>query len=74
MFLLYGRVDCELCAEALALLQKAGVAPLREVDIDSDVELGIEFGLRIPVIQAPDGRQLDWPFGLAELQDFLRAP
>lgn len=73
MFVLYGRADCELCAEAMALAQGGGVA-LREVDIDSDVALGIEYGLRIPVLQAPDGRELDWPFDLAELQDFLRAP
>lgn len=73
MFVLYGRGDCELCAEAMALAQHAGLA-LREVDIDTDLELGVEFGLRVPVLQAPDGRQLDWPFDLSALQDFLRAP
>ncbi|MFO1494212.1 MAG: glutaredoxin family protein [Lysobacterales bacterium] len=74
MFLLYGRTECELCGEAWSLIQQAGLAPVCEVDIDADAELGVEYGLRIPVLQAPDGRQLAWPFDLTRLQDFLRAP
>ena len=59
--ILYGREHCHLCELAQALLQTAGlIAQL--IDIDSDPALGARYGLRIPVLRYPDGRELDWPF------------
>ena len=59
--ILYGREHCHLCELAQELLQTADlIAQL--IDIDSDPELGARYGLRIPVLRYPDGRELDWPF------------
>jgi len=60
---LYHREECHLCEEALALLHAAGLADgLAMLDIDADPALGIDYGLRIPVLRGADGRELDWPF------------
>lgn len=61
MLTLYGREHCHLCELAQELLQTAQM-PFRALDIDSDPELGARYGLRIPVLRHPDGRELDWPF------------
>ena len=61
MLTLYGREHCHLCEFALELLQ-AGNLIAQWIDIDSDPELGARYGLRIPVLVYPDGRELDWPF------------
>lgn len=64
----YHREQCHLCEEALALLHEAGlVGALTMIDIDSDPELGVAYGLRIPVVETGDGRVLDWPFDLEAL-------
>jgi len=61
----YHRDGCHLCEQALAMLSAGGLAKgLRLVDIDDDLSLGIEFGLRIPVIANAGGERLDWPFEL----------
>lgn len=59
--ILYGREHCHLCELAQALLQTAGLIA-QQIDIDSDPALGARYGLRIPVLRYPDGRELDWPF------------
>lgn len=60
---LYQRDGCHLCEEALALLHAEGLADgLVLVDIDEDPALGVDYGLRIPVLRAADGSELDWPF------------
>jgi hypothetical protein len=65
----YHREQCHLCDEALALLQQAGVGDhVVMIDIDRDPELGVAFGLRIPVVESADGRTLDWPFDLVALR------
>ncbi len=64
----YHREQCHLCDEALTLLHQAGLAnQVLMIDIDSDPELGVVYGLRIPVVEAGDGRVLDWPFDLDAL-------
>ena len=40
-------------------------------DIDADVELGVRFGLRVPVLERADGATLDWPFDADGLGAFL---
>ncbi len=61
MLTLYGRAECHLCELAQELLH-AGKMPFQLIDIDADPELGARYGLRIPVLRHPDGRELDWPF------------
>lgn len=70
---LYGRPACHLCLEAIDLLREAGLVAAF-VDIDEVLELGVRYGLRIPVIAHADGRELDWPFALRELVDFAAGP
>lgn len=61
MLTLYVREYCHLCEMAQALLQDAEM-PFQAIDIDSELELGARYGLRIPVLRHPDGREMDWPF------------
>lgn len=60
---LYGRAHCHLCELAQEILQASGMSA-QLIDIDADPELGARYGLRIPVLRYPDGRELDWPFSL----------
>lgn len=71
----YHRDGCHLCEEALELLQAAGLAqPLQMVDIDSEPQLGVDYGLRIPVLARADGQSLDWPFDAEQARVFLLNP
>lgn len=63
---LYGREHCHLCELAQAILHAAQLSA-HVIDIDSDPELGARYGLRIPVLVYPDGRELDWPFSQDDL-------
>jgi hypothetical protein len=68
----YHREQCHLCEEALALLQQAGLGEyVVMIDIDSDPELGVAYGLRIPVVESSTGRALDWPFDLDAVRALL---
>ena len=67
----YHREECHLCDEALALVYQAGLGDqVVMIDIDSDPELGVAYGLRIPVVEGRDGRGLEWPFDLEALRRF----
>lgn len=71
---LYGTQACHLCEEAsslLALLAGNGVHA-REQDITDSAVLLARYQLRIPVLRREDtGAELDWPFNLSELMDWL---
>ena len=68
----YHREDCHLCEQALALLCGADLQhDLALVDIDTDLHLGIEYGLRIPVIANGKGDQLDWPFDVESVRALM---
>ena len=70
----YHREHCHLCDEALGLLQQAGLAAgIVMIDIDEDADLGVAYGLRIPVVVRADGQSLDWPFDAAQISAFLSA-
>lgn len=72
MIRLYERPGCHLCEEAWELLAALGVADaVQGVDIDGEVELGVRFGLRIPVLERGDGAALDWPFDAEAISVFL---
>lgn len=71
---LFGTTACHLCEECLLLtgpLEGNGVV-VRQQDIVDDPELLERYQLRIPVLRRDDtGAELDWPFGLGELLDWL---
>lgn len=68
----YHREHCHLCDQALELIAASGLdLQLELVDIDQDLELGLRYGLRIPVLRAANGRELDWPFDEAALRRFF---
>lgn len=65
---------CHLCEHAKELLrpllEQKGVV-LREVSIGSDKALKDRYGLRIPVVLLPDGREKGWPFTAAQISHLL---
>jgi len=74
-FRLFGTSACHLCETAADMLT-AQMAIRRDVDFSevdiSESEILFErYGLSIPVLQHPDGRELNWPFSSSELQAFL---
>jgi len=76
---LYGTLGCHLCGQAEHLLRKTLTGFDRDVewsvaDIADEPELLETHGVRIPVLRRTDtGRELDWPFELADLLNFLGA-
>ena len=75
IFRLYGTSACHLCETAAGMLteQIAAVQAVdfEEVDISESEVLYECYGLRIPVLQHPDNRELSWPFTPSQLQAFL---
>lgn len=74
---LYGTQACHLCEEASSLVAVLGGNGLRvrEQDITEgarSAELMALYQLRIPVLRRADtGAELDWPFSLAQLMEWL---
>jgi hypothetical protein len=77
IFRLYGTSACHLCelAEGMIAAQSAGIGSVEveRVDISSTDALFQRYGLVIPVLQHPDGRELYWPFAAQQLDAFLRS-
>ena len=72
MLLLFQRDDCKLCDEAVALLAAARVPEFESVWIDDDAKLEARYGESVPVLRDdPSGRELEWPFDLEKLRDFI---
>lgn len=75
---LFETAGCHLCADAQAILlplivQSPDFYQLTRVDIAGVEDLLAQYGVRIPVIKRLDsGAELGWPFGVAELEFFLR--
>src|SRR5690606_41222096 len=71
---LCGTAASRLCEERLPLtrpLEGNGVV-VRQVDMTEDPALMAQYELRIPVLRRDDtGAELDWPFGLGELLEWL---
>lgn len=72
---MYGTKDCHLCELAQELVdsvRRPGADPVVEVvDIADSDDLFERYGLRIPVLLHPDGRELNWPFTAVELTEFF---
>ncbi len=59
---LYQRDACHLCDAAIEVLAAARAGDFRSVFIDGDAGLEARYGMRVPVLAAADGCELDWPF------------
>lgn len=71
---LFQRDNCHLCDLALDVLARARCPEFDSVFIDDDDALEARYGLRVPVLKEADGgKELDWPFDAAKVQDFLAA-
>lgn len=74
-YILYGTSACHLCELALDMLQsqgaECGAIDLITVDISESDALFERYGVLIPVLRHPDGRELHWPFSPDELKPFL---
>ncbi|NMH64186.1 glutaredoxin family protein [Shewanella salipaludis] len=71
-YLLFHTQGCHLCELAQALVQDAAIAFSRR-DICDDDTLAERYGTLIPVLMAPDGRELNWPFDAKQLKEFTGA-
>lgn len=67
---LFVTAGCHLCD--LALLEINAVKSTRafsvqQIEIGDDELLVSDYGVRIPVLQFPDGKELNWPFDHADI-------
>ncbi len=72
---LFGGTGCHLCDQALALVMPVLEAEgwqLQEINIRGDAELEARYGVRIPVIRTPDGREKGWPFSAGQVRRLVR--
>jgi len=67
---LYSTDGCHLCEEAMALLAQVG-ASYQVQDIIDDATLVEKYGIKIPVLATAAGDELDWPFDVAALTQFM---
>ncbi|EIM1706336.1 glutaredoxin family protein [Aeromonas dhakensis] len=74
MLTLFHTDGCHLCEQAWGLVEQAGLAGrTRRCDILDDADWLEAYRVRIPVVRDETGRELGWPFTLAELQAWLGA-
>ncbi|MFO7547561.1 MAG: glutaredoxin family protein [Acidimicrobiia bacterium] len=69
----YVRHGCHLCDDARPLVVRAAAVAgfgVDEVDVDADPATAVDYGLRIPVVEGPDGRVL--AEGVIEWRPLLR--
>ena len=55
----------------LAQQSMAGAFAVEQVDVSDSDALFERYGVRIPVLQHPDDRELSWPFSSVQLRVFL---
>ena len=72
---LYGTSACHLCELAQAMivaeLSRRDEVIVEDVDISDSESLMERYGVKIPVLQHPEGRELNWPFTEEQLRKFL---
>lgn len=71
---LYTGPHCHLCDQAKDIIYPVlqGVDwRLQEVDISQSDALQERYGIRIPVIVTPDGREKGWPFSAGQVKRLL---
>ncbi|MGB1403910.1 MAG: glutaredoxin family protein [Porticoccaceae bacterium] len=71
---IYTGPKCHLCEQAKGLLYPLVAEKgwrLVEVDITSDSALQAQYGIRIPVVVTPNGKEKGWPFTAAQIARML---
>jgi len=69
---LYERAGCHLCEEAaLELDRLVGSGAYRRVDIETDDELLLRYGHRIPVISVDGVDRLEAPISTPDLRELV---
>lgn len=78
MLTLYSTEGCHLCEMAFQLTEQLNISHhVNVVDIAFDDELFSRYGVTIPVLKFESSdlshsSELNWPFGLLELNDWLK--
>ncbi|CAK2884343.1 Glutaredoxin family protein [Vibrio crassostreae] len=78
MLTLYSTEGCHLCEMAFQLAEQLNISHhVNVVDIAFDDELFSRYGVTIPVLKfessdLSQSSELNWPFGLLELKDWLK--
>ncbi|CAK1726907.1 MULTISPECIES: glutaredoxin family protein [Vibrio] len=78
MLTLYSTEGCHLCEMAFQLTEQLNISHhVNVVDIAFDDELFSRYGVTIPVLKfessdLSQSSELNWPFGLLELKDWLK--
>ena len=74
-YTLFGTSACHLCELAEDMLEAIRQAEpgiiVEKVDISASDELFERYGVVIPVLRDPLGRELGWPFTAAQLREFI---
>ena len=74
MLTLFHTDGCHLCEQAWGLVEEAGLtARTRQCDIMDDASWLAVYRVRIPVLRDEAGRELGWPFTLADLNLWVQA-
>lgn len=71
---LFTTEGCHLCEEAHEILLNVSdkhVLQIELQEIGDDDALVARYGIRIPVVQFPDKRELDWPFSQADIEQVI---
>ena len=70
--ILYVGNNCHLCSDAEELLKPLLAKKdltLSKINISSDSILQDAYGLRIPVLKLPSGKEYNWPFNWSVLDN-----
>ncbi len=67
---LYSTDGCHLCELAAQQLNQLNVTYIT-VDIIDDPDLVSRYGITIPVVRKADSSELNWPFEINQLANFL---
>ncbi|MAD57910.1 MAG: thioredoxin family protein [Porticoccus sp.] len=76
VIMLYVGSNCHLCDEArFVLMDVLKDIDLKlkysEVDVSNNDILTEKYGLRIPVVVMPNGKEKDWPFTTSQIKRLL---
>jgi len=73
---LYTGPNCHLCDQAKSLIYSVLQGTdwvLQEINITDDEDLKERYGIRIPVMAVPDGREKGWPFTQGQVKQLIVA-
>lgn len=74
--ILYTTAGCHLCDLADAILQSLThqyQLTIIPTEIGDDDDLVARYGIRIPVVQFPDGSDIGWPFDQLDIEKMLNS-